>query len=89
MAILMVSEVSGQTPAGYDGMLATVSPALKAAPGFVMHASHPVEGGWRVVEVWNSREEAVRFFAATIAPNLPKGIHPKVTFTPLHDVLSA
>jgi hypothetical protein len=87
LAVLMISDVGGQTPEGYDGLLGKVGPALKAAQGFVMHASHPIDGGWRVVEIWNSREDATRFYAATIAPHLPKGIHPKLTFEPLHDVL--
>ncbi|WP_149762926.1 hypothetical protein [Neomesorhizobium albiziae] len=53
------------------------------APGFV-HMSHPVEAGWRVVEVWRSREDAARFLAAHIAPNLRDGIRPKLSFQPLH-----
>jgi hypothetical protein len=87
MTVMMISDVAGQTLEGYDGLLARVSPAMQAAPGFVMHASHPIDGGWRVVEIWQSREDAGRFFAQAIAPHLPKGIHPKVSFTPLHDVL--
>ena len=87
MAVIMTSEVVGQTLQGYDGLLNAVSPALQRAPGFVFHASHPLAGGWRVVEIWESREDAARFFASTIAPNLPEGIHPKLTFEPLHDVL--
>jgi hypothetical protein len=83
----MTSEISGQTLQGYQGLFDTVSPALKAAPGFVLHASHPVDGGWRVVEIWQTREDAGRFYAASIAPNLPEGLHPKLTFAPLHDVV--
>lgn len=87
MAVLMTSEIAGQTFEGYDGLFHTVSPALKRAQGFLMHVSHPLDGGWRVIEIWNSREDAARFFATTIAPNLPDGIRPKLTFEPLHDVL--
>jgi hypothetical protein len=85
----MVSDVAGQTPAGYDALLAQVSAALKAAPGFLMHASHPIEGGWRVIEVWETREDVTRFYAANIAPHLPAGIRPKMTLTPLHDMMAA
>lgn len=53
----------------------------------MMHLSHPTETGWRVVEVWNSREDATRFFAAHIAPILPEGIRPKLSFEPLHSLL--
>lgn len=87
MPVMMISEVSEQSPRGYDGMLALVSDALRQAPGFIMHASHPSETGWRIIEVWNSREDATRFFAAHIAPNLPDGIRPKLSFQPLHSFL--
>jgi hypothetical protein len=87
LAVMMISDVAGQTPQGYDGLLAQVGPVLKAARGLVLHASHPIDGGWRVVEIWESRDDATRFYAATIAPHLPEGIRPKLTFAPLHDVL--
>jgi hypothetical protein len=87
MAVMMVSDVSGQTPQGYDGLLQKVGPVLKAADGFLMHASHPIDGGWRVVEFWETRDHAARFYAAAIAPHLPDGIRPKLTFAPLHDLL--
>jgi quinol monooxygenase YgiN len=89
MAVIMTSEIAGQTLQGYDGLFKAVSPALRAAEGFLVHASHPIDGGWRVVEIWESREHAARFFASTIAPQLPDGIHPKLTFAPLHDVVQA
>lgn len=84
---MMISDVGGQTPQGYDGLLEQVGPVLEAAQGFVLHASHPIDGGWRVVEIWESREDAARFYATSIAPHLPEGIRPKLTFVPLHDVL--
>ena len=89
MSVMMISEVSGQSPHGYDGMLALVGDALREAPGFVMHVSHPVEAGWRIVEVWNSQEDAARFFAAHVAPHLPDSIRPKLSFQPLHSLLTS
>jgi hypothetical protein len=87
MAVMMISEVNGQSAQGYDGMLEAVGDSLRQSPGFIMHMSHPVETGWRIVEVWDSREDATRFFAAHIAPKLPVGIRPKLSFQPLHDLL--
>ena len=84
MTVMIVSEVAGQSAQGYDGMLATVGDALRQAPGFIMHASHRADDGWRIVEVWASREDATRFFAAHVAPHLPDGIRPKLSFQPLH-----
>jgi len=87
MSVMMISEVSGQSAQGYDGMLARAGDALTRAPGFIMHMSHPVEAGWRIIEIWNSREDAARFFAAHIAPHLPDGLRPKLSFQPLHSLL--
>jgi heme-degrading monooxygenase HmoA len=87
MMIMMTSEVTGQTAGGYDQLFAQVSGALRTAPGFVLHSSHPTDTGWRVVEIWESREDAGKFFAAHIAPNLPDHIRPKLTFEPLHDMV--
>ena len=87
MPVMMTSEVSGQSSQGYDAMLALVGDALRQAPGFIVHASYPTEAGWRIVELWNSQEDASRFFAAHIAPRLPDGIRPKLSFQPLHSFL--
>ena len=87
MSVMIISEVSGQSPQGYDGMLAVVGEALRQAPGFIMHASYSADDGWRIVEVWNSREDATRFFAAYVAPHLPAGIRPKLYFQPLHSLV--
>lgn len=89
MAVMIISEVSNQTMRGYDDMLALVGDALRQTSGFLMHMSHPVDTGWRVVEVWNSIEEATRFFTVCIAPNLPDGIRPKLSFHPLHSLVKA
>jgi hypothetical protein len=89
MSVMMISEIGGQSSQGYDGMLALLGDALKEAPGFIMHMAHPVNDGWRVVEVWNSREDAARFFAAQVAPHLPNGIRPKLSFQPLHSLVKS
>lgn len=87
MAIMMISEVRGQSSHGYDGMLAALSGALTQAPGFVMHMSHPCETGWRVIEIWDTKDDAARFFAAHVAPRLSEGIRPKLSFQALHSVV--
>ena len=89
MSVLMTSETDGQTAQGYEAILATVREALASAPGFVLHTSHPTDTGWRVVEIWETRDDSARFFAAHIAPNLPDAIRPKLQFQPLHDVLQS
>jgi hypothetical protein len=48
--------------------------SLKQARGLVLHTSYPVEGAWRVLEIWESSKDANHFFATAVHPNLPPGI---------------
>jgi hypothetical protein len=87
MATLMTAEVPGMTQEMVDGMTAQLTDQMKAAPGFVFHANGPVDGGWNVTEVWESRENWDSWYEGTIKPNLPEGIEPQVTTRELNDVI--
>ena len=89
MAVLVTADVPGQTEQGYDGMLIALENALKSAPGFVLHSAYPVEGGWKIVEIWESKRHADEWFAKSVAPNLPPGIRPKRTVQELHQIVAA
>jgi heme-degrading monooxygenase HmoA len=84
MAIMITAEVPNQTQQGYDAMLAALEGAIRQAPGFIAHTAHPVEGGWRVIEFWESSREASDYFAKYVHPNLPPGIKPKRSTQELH-----
>jgi hypothetical protein len=88
MAVMLIAEIEGQTESGYGGMFNSLSSALKQADGFVLHTAYPVNGGWRVIEIWSSKSQADRFFAEHVAPNLPPGILPKLEVQPLHNLLA-
>lgn len=88
MAVLITGHIPGQTREGYEGMLAALSDAMREAPGFVMHAAFPVEGGWRVVEVWETARDASQFFATFVHPNLPPGVRPRRSVQDLHALVS-
>ena len=60
MAVLVTAEVKGQTQEGYEGMRAVLGGVLKGAPGFVLHTAHATEEGWRIIEVWESKDAAKR-----------------------------
>ena len=87
MPVMVTADVLGQTAQGYDGMLTHLSVPLQQAPGFVLHTSHPIEGGWRVIEIWQSKQDANQFFAQHVHPHLPPGIRPKRAFQDLHSVV--
>lgn len=87
MAIAITADVPGQTEEGYEMTIRMLGEALKEAPGFVMHFGHPIEGGWRVVEVWESSEHAADWFAKHVRPNLPPDIKPKRHVEKLHTLI--
>jgi hypothetical protein len=70
MAIVMTAEVPGLTKEQGRGMLDQVSEQLRQSEGFIAHASGTIQGGFRVVEVWRSREDQQRFYERVVRPML-------------------
>jgi len=89
MAVLITADVPGQTQERYEQMLEVLGPLLLQAKGFIAHGAGPVADGWRSFEIWETVEEATRFFADYIHPNLPEGIRPKRTVLTLHSLVQA
>ncbi len=87
MPVLMTAEVPGQTQEGYDGMAMALSQAMRQANGFILHTSEQTPDGWRVIEVWESADDANQFFAKNVHPNLPPGIKPKRSLKELHNLI--
>lgn len=87
MTILLTANNEGQTREGYDAMLTLLAPALRRSPGFIAHLGHAVYGGWRVIELWDSKAQADAFFVEHVVPKLPRGIHPKRSTLDLHRIV--
>jgi hypothetical protein len=89
MAIAMLFEVPGLTPEQYDAVAREVS---LPAPGQIFHLAGPMEGGWRVLEVWESQEAADTFYRERLGQALQKNagitdVQPKVF--QVHNIVSA
>ncbi len=53
----------------------------------IAHAAGPVDGGFRVVELWESEDAHASWFDAHVAPTLPAGSSPPaITFRPIVQV---
>ena len=61
MAVGVIFKLPGVTQEQYDEAAQQIDPA-GPMEGCLVHAAGPMEGGWRVVEVWESQEAADRFF---------------------------
>lgn len=74
MPVLMITEVSGADAALAERMRQVgVIDALQAARGFRGHWSGAASSGYRVTELWDSREDCQAFFDRNIVPNVPPG----------------
>jgi hypothetical protein len=72
-----------------DGKSRLESPADWPVEGLLVHAAGEAEGGFRVVDVWES-EEAARRFGETLVPTLREvGIEVEPEMYPAHTFVSA
>ena len=88
MAVMMTGKVQGMTSDIYDGMAKNLMPILKQAKGFISHSAGIAEDGvWTVIEVWESEDQAQRWFEENVKPNLPAGIMPDRRYRELHNFM--
>ena len=89
MLIGLLIEVPGETQEQYDAIIKKALPDGTLAPGGIVHVAGPVEGGWRVVEVWETRQAFDKFYAEKLQPALQEAGVPPVepTFFSVHNVI--
>lgn len=97
MAVVLVHQGPGLTKESYEeavrrltaGKTRLESPADWPVEGVLVHAAGEAEGGFRVVDVWES-EEAVRRFGETLMPILQEiGVEAEPEMYPAHTFVSA
>ncbi len=62
MAIALILEVPGMRQEQYEQVHRELGNPLEQ--GVLVHIAGPMEGGWRIVEVWSSQEAANVFFGS-------------------------
>lgn len=90
MAVALILDLPGVTEAQYATARGMLGEALQ--PGNLVHAAGPTEGGWRVVEVWESEAAMGAFFQSAAAATAMKaaGIPPaQPTVFPVHTLAAA
>jgi hypothetical protein len=81
MAVGIRQKITGVGAEQIDALNAAIDPDGNPPEGLVFHTSGPVEGGWEVIDVWESREAFDTFAAERILPSLvaigmPEGAPP-------------
>ena len=96
MPVVLVHQGAGLTKESYEEVVRKVSggsglnsPADWPVEGLLVHSAGEAEGGFRVVDVWES-EEAVRRFGETLVPILQEvGVEAEPEMYAAHAFVSA
>jgi hypothetical protein len=76
MAVAMLVDNPEGSQETYDKVRERLG--LERPAGGIFHVAGPSpNGGWRVIEVWESEEDAKRFVAARLLPRLRGGRRPR------------
>ena len=89
MAVAQVHELAGMTKELYDRAMQDLN-LPDPPPGSLVHMAGPMDGGWRIVEVWESEEAATAFYGSEAFQKMAQGlgIHPNVVASwPMENVL--
>ncbi|HWG09170.1 MAG TPA: hypothetical protein VN672_09195 [Solirubrobacteraceae bacterium] len=68
MAVVVVNEMQGGDQGFYDEVTSVVMPGGRLPDGCKAHIAGPVDGGWRVITVWDSDEQFQQFRTETLIP---------------------
>jgi hypothetical protein len=89
MAVVIVNEMQGAGQDLYDRVTNRIMPGGQLPAGCRDHIAGPIEGGWRVITVWESEDEFNRFRNDALIPALQEegageSIAPQITTNPVH-----
>ena len=68
MAVGIRLKLAGVTAEQFDQVEAAVDARGNRPQGLIFHASGPIDGGWGVIDFWESRADFDRFAAERIGP---------------------
>jgi hypothetical protein len=92
MAVVVVNEIQGGSQDLYDQVNPKVMPD-GLPDGCQAHIAGPVEGGWRVITVWESEERFEQFREETLIPAMREvaedRIAPSISADPVYRLITA
>ena len=89
MAVGLRIKFDGGTQDQYDAIHSHMKIDENPPDGMIFHSAGPIEGGWGVIDFWESREHFDRFAAERIGPAMAAigatGGAPDVHEFPVHE----
>jgi hypothetical protein len=95
MAVGLRIKFDGGTQEQYEAVNAQMNVEEDLPDGLIFHAAGPIDGGWGVIDFWESREHFDRFLSGRLAQAIeelgdqaPPG-PPDVKEFPVHNTIKA
>ena len=94
MAIVVVNEIPQGDQSFYEEVSARVLPNDQLPEGCRVHIAGPLNGGWRVITVWDSEERFQQFRNEKLLPAMTEvgseaRIAPNIKAQPVHRLITS
>jgi hypothetical protein len=91
MTVLSTLDVTDLTASEYRAVMDELGVERRPEAGIYLHLTTPTDFGYRIVEIWDEKENFDRFVEHRLVPaNEAVGIDPatEITVTPLHNLFA-
>lgn len=88
MAVVIVNEMQGGSQDLYEQVTNRVMPGGQLPDGCRDHIAGPIEGGWRVITVWESEDKFNQFRNEKLIPAIQEtggAVAPEIRTDPVHN----
>jgi hypothetical protein len=93
MAVGIRIKLAGVTQEQFDATHDQINPERTPPKGLLYHASGPIDGGWGIIDFWESREDFDAFAAGFPEGMAAAGVEPAgppdIKEFPVHEVIHA
>lgn len=72
MAVAIVRDTPGMTAEMYDAIIRDLNLENEPIAGLLMHTVGPFEGGWRAIDVWESKDAWETFMRDRFEPAMQR-----------------
>jgi hypothetical protein len=92
MAVVVVNEIAGADQGFYDRVRPRTLPDDRLPDGCTLRIAGPIDGGWRVITVWDSEEQFEEFRTGTLVPAMQEAgdqVTAKAEARPVYEVVTS
>ena len=92
MAVGIRIKLPGITQEQFDTAHDAINPAREVPHGLLFHASGPIDGGWGIIDFWETRADFDAFSARIAEGMETAGVHPSgppdIKEFPVHETIT-